>query len=117
MFLKFGLLRNIPLTQPSNLAFSEIPGEEACNKQAAFCTMHTVVCLLSALCLLILACYFALVGKANLPPGPSGLPLLGNIFNLTSHELWRKANLWGKRYGELDSCILLHLPDAGVQED
>ncbi|KAJ3559932.1 hypothetical protein NM688_g43 [Phlebia brevispora] len=37
--------------------------------------------------------------KPRLPPGPSGLPIVGNIIDLNTQELWRKAHHWGKRYG------------------
>ena len=35
-----------------------------------------------------------------LPPGPNGLPLLGNILNFPKKEAWLMAAKWGKIYGE-----------------
>ncbi len=34
-----------------------------------------------------------------MPPGPPGLPLLGNVFELPSKEMWKTFNEWNKRYG------------------
>lgn len=35
-----------------------------------------------------------------LPPGPKGLPLLGNMLDMpTSHE-WKTFAQWGERWGE-----------------
>ena len=35
------------------------------------------------------------------PPGPKPLPIIGNIFNLTVHQLWLRVTDWSKIYGEL----------------
>lgn len=36
---------------------------------------------------------------APLPPGPKPLPVLGNIADLTSRELWLLAQRWANQYG------------------
>ncbi|KAI5121045.1 hypothetical protein M0805_008621 [Coniferiporia weirii] len=37
-----------------------------------------------------------------LPPGPKGLPLVGNAFDMPDvNEQWEKARIWGKQYGDL----------------
>ncbi|KAL5520727.1 hypothetical protein ACEPAF_2729 [Sanghuangporus sanghuang] len=36
-----------------------------------------------------------------LPPGPKGLPLVGNIFDMPDSEEWEKAREWGETYGDL----------------
>lgn len=33
------------------------------------------------------------------PPGPKRHPLIGNLLDLLSHNLWEKALEWGKDYG------------------
>ena len=43
---------------------------------------------------------------APLPPGPKPFPVLGNIADLTTKELWLSAERWGRQYGSL-SCICL----------
>jgi hypothetical protein len=35
-----------------------------------------------------------------LPPGPTGLPLLGNIFNFPKKRAWLLAGKWRKKYGD-----------------
>ena len=37
---------------------------------------------------------------APLPPGPKGLPLLGNILDLPQSEPWKTFGSWGDKYGE-----------------
>ncbi|OCB89189.1 cytochrome P450 [Sanghuangporus baumii] len=37
----------------------------------------------------------------SFPPGPKGLPLVGNIFDMPSSEEWVKAREWGEKYGDL----------------
>jgi hypothetical protein len=40
------------------------------------------------------------VAGLPLPPGPNGLPLLGNVLNFPKTDGWLKAAEWGKTYGE-----------------
>ncbi|KAI5121914.1 hypothetical protein M0805_000243 [Coniferiporia weirii] len=39
--------------------------------------------------------------RAPYPPGPKGLPLVGNIFDMPDSEEWEKARQWGNQYGSL----------------
>ncbi|KAG1781104.1 cytochrome P450 [Suillus placidus] len=53
------------------------------------------------------------------PPGPSPLPIIGNILDLTSKELWLTAFKWARTYGPVThirifnkSLIFLNTPKA-----
>ncbi|TBU30647.1 cytochrome P450 [Dichomitus squalens] len=49
----------------------------------------------------VAAVYASLQRKLSLPPGPPGLPVLGNAMDMTPHEMWRRAWQWGKGYGDM----------------
>jgi len=34
-----------------------------------------------------------------LPPGPRGVPLLGNVLQINPKKIWRELEIWGKQYG------------------
>ncbi|KAI0331429.1 cytochrome P450 [Cubamyces sp. BRFM 1775] len=48
--------------------------------------------------------------KARLPPGPSPLPIIGNILDLTAHEQWRQVFEWAKRYGDMIFIRVFNTP-------
>ena len=72
------------------------------NGPAMALTTSIILALLAALLLTILSC---LIRDARLlkqmPPGPAGLPILGNIFQLTQPG-WLRFTEWKDRYGEYD---------------
>ena len=38
-------------------------------------------------------------GRLQYPPGPRGLPLLGNLFDIPQRAPWETYTRWGKQYG------------------
>ncbi|KAH6893742.1 cytochrome P450 98A3 [Coprinopsis sp. MPI-PUGE-AT-0042] len=40
-------------------------------------------------------------GKLPTPPGPRGLPIVGNILQMPSEEPWKVYADWGKQYGDV----------------
>jgi hypothetical protein len=42
---------------------------------------------------------------APYPPGPKPVPILGNVFNLTSKELWLEVSKWAKDYGQSSPAL------------
>ena len=40
------------------------------------------------------------VRPASLPPGPQGLPVVGNILDMPSEKEWLTFAQWGERWGE-----------------
>ncbi|KAH8103709.1 cytochrome P450 [Phellopilus nigrolimitatus] len=53
------------------------------------------------------------------PPGPKGLPLLGNVFDMPGSEEWERARQWGEQYGEsavspITACDLVFIRNLGT---
>ena len=39
--------------------------------------------------------------RSNLPPGPKGYPVVGNLFDLPPAHVWEKFGEFGEKYGAL----------------
>jgi len=46
--------------------------------------------------------------RHRLPPGPRGYPIVGNLFDLSSTQVWKQFGAWGKQYGGFTSVRLPH---------
>jgi hypothetical protein len=42
--------------------------------------------------------------RLPLPPGPTGYPLIGNVFDMPTSQQWRTYAQWAKVYGETLLC-------------
>ncbi|PAV17223.1 cytochrome P450 [Pyrrhoderma noxium] len=67
---------------------------------------------LAVLCILSLLRRFGIARKTSLqlPPGPKGLPLIGNILDLQDDGIWETARKWGDKYGPIISISNLGSP-------
>jgi hypothetical protein len=45
-------------------------------------------------------------GRLPLPPGPPGLPIVGNIFDIPEEDFWWKYKEWSDQYGPSSSSFL-----------
>ncbi|PBK95956.1 cytochrome P450 [Armillaria gallica] len=50
--------------------------------------------------------YKALVPKGRLPPGPRGLPFIGNVFDMPADKPWLTFERWGETYGDVCSVTV-----------
>ncbi|KAF5387612.1 hypothetical protein D9615_000087 [Tricholomella constricta] len=48
--------------------------------------------------------------SAPLPPGPKGLPLIGNILDMPSEQEWLTFARWGEEWGDICSVTVLGQP-------
>lgn len=45
--------------------------------------------------------------RSRLPPGPKGLPILGNILDMPKRHEWLTYTKWGREYGTSNAVVLL----------
>ncbi|KAJ7157971.1 cytochrome P450 [Mycena crocata] len=48
--------------------------------------------------------------RRQLPPGPKGYPLIGNVFDMPTSHPWKTFAEWGEQYGGIMSVTLLRQP-------
>lgn len=51
--------------------------------------------------------FLSRMSKAPLPPGPMGLPLIGNVLDMPAEEQWKTFAKWGETYGDLIAINIL----------
>eukprot|EP00798_Chlamydomonas_sp_ICE-L_P000025 gene25-12837_t len=61
-------------------------------------------------------CVSLMSGHGALPPGPPGLPLLGNTLDLTAPKVHRKLLMWANQYGGMFTLktLLMGKTNTGV---
>ncbi|KAJ7194939.1 cytochrome P450 [Mycena pura] len=54
--------------------------------------------------------YFYTKRTQRLPPGPTGYPFIGNVFDMPKSHSWKTFAKWGEQYGGIVSVTLLRQP-------
>lgn len=65
---------------------------------ASTCLIFAEVCFV-LLVVLLLARYLRAKPSAQLPPGPRGLPLIGNLLDMPAEQEWLTFAQWGEKWG------------------
>lgn len=53
--------------------------------------------------------------KFPFPPGPSGYPIIGNIFDMPTVQHWQTYTKWGKQYGAFPPYYLTEIFSDAVK--
>jgi len=48
--------------------------------------------------------------RSKLPPGPTGWPIIGNLFDIPTEHSWFKYTEWGEKYGPITYVNVGGLP-------
>jgi len=48
--------------------------------------------------------------RSRLPPGPTGWPIIGNLFDIPTEHSWFKYTEWGEQYGPMTYVNVGGLP-------
>lgn len=88
---------------------------------ASTCLIFAEVCFV-LLVVLLLARYLRAKPSAQLPPGPRGLPLIGNLLDMPAEQEWLTFAQWGEKWGDIcsvtvlgQSLIILNSADAAIE--
>ncbi|KAF8077583.1 cytochrome P450 [Lyophyllum atratum] len=71
-------------------------------------SVNSVDVFLAFLCLFIIGSFIRRSKRSlPLPPGPKGLPLIGNILDMPTDQEWFTFAKWGEQYGDICSVTVL----------
>ncbi|KAI0669479.1 cytochrome P450 [Trametes maxima] len=69
-----------------------------------------VICASIAAFFVLRALWTRKVASAPLPPGPRGIPFLGNLFDIPRQSAWKTFSAWSKEYGDVVHLRVLGRP-------
>ncbi|KAJ7286948.1 cytochrome P450 [Mycena rebaudengoi] len=70
-------------------------------------TRDTILLALGLIFIALVLFFRSSFNRTPLPPGPSGLPLIGNIFDVPSGKLWLAFAELGRKWGDISSLTVL----------